>query len=183
MYPLHPFPPSWHMCTNIQDQDGGSGLCGYGTTMLFAMDMFTTIWGLPLGFWSGISRPTGCKMVHPPAACLAMLTSSALIISWYHVRWHDGGRSFASSAAPACLQGQAFCLSVFDHWQIVPGDPLDRSVMLRPLEPAAPQELAREFMVKTRRRKVCCSFTCTITTPLSIPSPSHLLQPGCQEAS
>lgn len=52
------------------------------------------------------------------------------------------------------LQGQAFCLSDFHHWQIVPGDPLDRSVQLRPLEPAAPQELAREFMVKTRRRKV-----------------------------
>lgn len=51
------------------------------------------------------------------------------------------------------LQGQAFCLSVFDHWSIVPGDPLDRSVVLRPLEPAPVQALAREFMVKTRRRK------------------------------
>lgn len=50
-------------------------------------------------------------------------------------------------------QGQAFCLSAFDHWQIVPGDPLDRSVELRALEPAAAQELARELMVKTRRRK------------------------------
>eukprot|EP00803_Ostreobium_quekettii_P004098 evm.model.scf_112.9 EVM.evm.TU.scf_112.9 scf_112:71072-79156(+) len=50
-------------------------------------------------------------------------------------------------------QGQAFCLSVFDHWSIVPGDPLDRSVVLRPLEPAPIQALAREFMVKTRRRK------------------------------
>ncbi|KAI7837170.1 hypothetical protein COHA_008964 [Chlorella ohadii] len=50
-------------------------------------------------------------------------------------------------------QGQAFCLSVFDHWQIVPGDPLDRSLVLRPLEPAPMQALARDFMVKTRRRK------------------------------
>lgn len=50
-------------------------------------------------------------------------------------------------------QGQAFCLSVFDHWQIVPGDPLDRTVTLRPLEPAPAKDLAREFMVKTRRRK------------------------------
>mmetsp|Transcript_18570 Transcript_18570/g.39863 ORF Transcript_18570/g.39863 Transcript_18570/m.39863 type:complete len:988 (-) Transcript_18570:519-3482(-) len=50
-------------------------------------------------------------------------------------------------------QGQAFCMSVFDHWQIVPGDPLDKSVVLRPLEPAPVQALAREFMVKTRRRK------------------------------
>jgi translation elongation factor EF-G len=51
-------------------------------------------------------------------------------------------------------QGQAFCMSVFDHWSIVPGDPLDKSVVLRPLEPAPVQHLAREFMVKTRRRKV-----------------------------
>lgn len=51
-------------------------------------------------------------------------------------------------------QGQAFCLSVFDHWAIVPGDPLDKSIVLRPLEPAQIQHLAREFMVKTRRRKV-----------------------------
>jgi U5 small nuclear ribonucleoprotein component len=50
-------------------------------------------------------------------------------------------------------QGQAFCLSVFDHWDIVPGDPLDKSIMLRPLEPAPIEGLAREFMVKTRRRK------------------------------
>lgn len=50
-------------------------------------------------------------------------------------------------------QGQAFCLSVFDHWQIVPGDPLDKSVQLRPLEPAPLQALAHEFMLKTRRRK------------------------------
>lgn len=50
-------------------------------------------------------------------------------------------------------QGQAFCLSTFDHWQTVPGDPLDKFVELRPLQPAAPQELAREFMIKTRRRK------------------------------
>eukprot|EP00898_Chlorokybus_atmophyticus_P001260 jgi/Chlat1/2134/Chrsp17S02725 len=50
-------------------------------------------------------------------------------------------------------QGQAFCVSVFDHWQIVPGDPLDKSIVMRPLEPAPVQHLAREFMVKTRRRK------------------------------
>ncbi|KAK9268731.1 hypothetical protein L1049_000492 [Liquidambar formosana] len=50
-------------------------------------------------------------------------------------------------------QGQAFCLSAFDHWAIVPGDPLDKSIVLRPLEPAPIQHLAREFMVKTRRRK------------------------------
>ena len=50
-------------------------------------------------------------------------------------------------------QGQAFCSQVFDHWSVVPGDPLDRSIVLRPLEPSPPAHLAREFMVKTRRRK------------------------------
>lgn len=54
---------------------------------------------------------------------------------------------------PTHPQGQAFCQSVFDHWQVVPGDPLDRSVVLRPLEPAPAAALAREFCVKTRRRK------------------------------
>lgn len=50
-------------------------------------------------------------------------------------------------------QGQTFCVSVFDHWEIVPGDPLDKAIILRPLEPAPMDALAREFMVKTRRRK------------------------------
>jgi U5 small nuclear ribonucleoprotein component len=50
-------------------------------------------------------------------------------------------------------QGLAFCLSVFDHFQVVPGDPLDKSIVLRPLEPAPVEALAREFMLKTRRRK------------------------------
>jgi len=49
--------------------------------------------------------------------------------------------------------GQAFCLSMFDHWAIVPGDPLDKSIVLRPLEPAPAPHLAREFLLKTRRRK------------------------------
>lgn len=50
-------------------------------------------------------------------------------------------------------QGQAFCLSVFHHWQIVPGDPLDKSIIIRPLEAQPATHLAREFMIKTRRRK------------------------------
>ncbi|CEG40323.1 116 kda u5 small nuclear ribonucleoprotein component-like [Plasmopara halstedii] len=50
-------------------------------------------------------------------------------------------------------QGQAFLSQVFDHWAVVPGDPLDTNVVLRPLEPAPVNDLAREFMVKTRRRK------------------------------
>eukprot|EP00731_Ephydatia_muelleri_P008580 Em0004g918a len=51
------------------------------------------------------------------------------------------------------IQGQALCLSVFHHWQIVPGDPLDKSIVIRPLEPQPAPHLAREFMIKTRRRK------------------------------
>eukprot|EP01086_Lenisia_limosa_P010368 TRINITY_DN34557_c0_g1_i2.p1 TRINITY_DN34557_c0_g1~~TRINITY_DN34557_c0_g1_i2.p1 ORF type:complete len:231 (+),score=70.39 TRINITY_DN34557_c0_g1_i2:265-957(+) len=50
-------------------------------------------------------------------------------------------------------QGAAFCQSVFDHWQVVPGDPLDKSIELIPLQPAPPNHLARDFMLKTRRRK------------------------------
>ncbi|KAN0040587.1 hypothetical protein ACTA71_008924 [Dictyostelium dimigraforme] len=50
-------------------------------------------------------------------------------------------------------QGQAFCLSTFDHWQVVPGDPLDKSIKLRPLEPSPKLHLARELLIKTRKRK------------------------------
>lgn len=50
-------------------------------------------------------------------------------------------------------QGQAFCQQVFDHWAVVSGDPLDKNVILHPLEPSPPLALARDFMVKTRRRK------------------------------
>lgn len=50
-------------------------------------------------------------------------------------------------------QGQAFCMSYFDHWELVPGDPLDKSIILKPLEVSIGDTLARELMVKTRRRK------------------------------
>jgi len=49
--------------------------------------------------------------------------------------------------------GQAMCLQCFDHWEIVPGDPMDSSLVLVPLEPSPPASLAREFMIKTRKRK------------------------------
>lgn len=67
--------------------------------------------------------------------------------------------------------GQAFCLSVFEEWKIVGDattattsnvrdredrdDPLDRSIdqYLTPLEPQPTSYLAREFLLKTRRRK------------------------------
>ncbi|KZF26042.1 U5 small nuclear ribonucleo protein component [Xylona heveae TC161] len=50
-------------------------------------------------------------------------------------------------------QGQAAVSLVFDRWSIVPGDPLDRDIKLRPLEPASAQATARDFVLKTRRRK------------------------------
>jgi 116 kDa U5 small nuclear ribonucleoprotein component len=50
-------------------------------------------------------------------------------------------------------QGQATLSLVFDRWSIVPGDPLDKDVILRPLEPANAQATARDFVLKTRRRK------------------------------
>eukprot|EP01054_Gregarina_sp_Poly1_P004284 Gregarina_sp_Poly_1__4283@NODE_232_length_11105_cov_98_544211_g205_i0_p1_GENE_NODE_232_length_11105_cov_98_544211_g205_i0NODE_232_length_11105_cov_98_544211_g205_i0_p1_ORF_typecomplete_len1029_score172_03GTP_EFTU/PF00009_27/9e33EFTUD2/PF16004_5/1_1e29EFTUD2/PF16004_5/4_6e03EFG_IV/PF03764_18/4e21EFG_C/PF00679_24/4_4e17GTP_EFTU_D2/PF03144_25/7_9e12EFG_II/PF14492_6/3e10MMR_HSR1/PF01926_23/0_001SRPRB/PF09439_10/0_036GBP/PF02263_19/0_064_NODE_232_length_11105_cov_98_544211_g205_i039937079 len=49
--------------------------------------------------------------------------------------------------------GQAFVLSLFHHWETLPGDPLDTSIVLRPLEPAPAPHLAREFLLKIRRRK------------------------------
>ena len=42
---------------------------------------------------------------------------------------------------------------MFSHWEIVPGDPLDKSVKILPLEPSSGYSLARDFMLKTRRRK------------------------------
>ncbi|TKA82245.1 hypothetical protein B0A55_01711 [Friedmanniomyces simplex] len=50
-------------------------------------------------------------------------------------------------------QGQATVSLVFDRWSIVPGDPMDESVKLRALEPAGAQATARDFVVKTRKRK------------------------------
>lgn len=50
-------------------------------------------------------------------------------------------------------QGQAMPLAIFDHWSICPGDPTDKSIKLRPLEPAPAPHLARDFVLKTRRRK------------------------------
>ncbi|TIA79617.1 hypothetical protein E3P96_03679 [Wallemia ichthyophaga] len=49
--------------------------------------------------------------------------------------------------------GTAFALEIFDHWAIVPGDPVDSGIQLRLLEPAPAQHLARDFMLKVRRRK------------------------------
>ncbi|OCT49199.1 nuclear ribonucleoprotein [Cladophialophora carrionii] len=50
-------------------------------------------------------------------------------------------------------QGAASVSLVFDRWDVVPGDPLDKSIKIRPLEMAGPQQAARDFVLKTRRRK------------------------------
>ena len=51
-------------------------------------------------------------------------------------------------------RGHGFGLSWFDHWAVVPGDPLDTQLgELAPLEPAPHMYLARDFLLKTRRRK------------------------------
>jgi 116 kDa U5 small nuclear ribonucleoprotein component len=50
-------------------------------------------------------------------------------------------------------KGSAMVSMVFDSWETVPGDPLDKTVILRPLQPANTQATARDFVLKTRRRK------------------------------
>ncbi|RYO82462.1 hypothetical protein DL763_008226 [Monosporascus cannonballus] len=50
-------------------------------------------------------------------------------------------------------QGQASVSLVFDRWQKVPGDPLDREAVIRPLQAADARATARDFVLKTRRRK------------------------------
>ncbi|KAH6853902.1 P-loop containing nucleoside triphosphate hydrolase protein [Chaetomium sp. MPI-CAGE-AT-0009] len=49
--------------------------------------------------------------------------------------------------------GRAMVSLVFDRWNVVPGDPLDREVVTRPLQMATPLGTARDFVLKTRRRK------------------------------
>lgn len=50
-------------------------------------------------------------------------------------------------------QGQAMCLLQFDRWEYVPGDPLDKDCELPPLRPVPYKSLARDFVIKTRKRK------------------------------
>ena len=50
-------------------------------------------------------------------------------------------------------QGQAMLSLVFERWEVVPGDPLDKGARVRPLEMAGAGMTARDFVLKTRRRK------------------------------
>jgi U5 small nuclear ribonucleoprotein component len=115
-----------------------------------------------------LMEPLLCVEIHTPADCMSAIYN-VLAKRRGHVvsdRPVPGTPVYAVKAVLPAIesfgfetdlrvhtQGQAFGLSVFDSWAVVPGDPLDRSVVLRPLEPAPAASLAREFMVKTRRRK------------------------------
>lgn len=50
-------------------------------------------------------------------------------------------------------QGQAMCFLEFARWDVVPGDPLDVDAFLPTLRPVPRASLARDFVMKTRRRK------------------------------
>jgi U5 small nuclear ribonucleoprotein component len=45
------------------------------------------------------------------------------------------------------------CAVIVDCSRFLLGDPTDTSIKLRPLEPASGQALARDLVLKTRRRK------------------------------
>jgi U5 small nuclear ribonucleoprotein component len=49
--------------------------------------------------------------------------------------------------------GQASVRCIFGGWEIIPGDPLDSDIKVNTLEPAGPLGLAKDVLVKTRRRK------------------------------
>lgn len=50
-------------------------------------------------------------------------------------------------------QGQAFCTLQFARYDMVPGDPLDAECLLPAMKPVPRQSMARDFVMKTRRRK------------------------------
>lgn len=70
----------------------------------------------------------------------------------------SAGQGTRAFVAQALLELPAL-LSAVVLLQIVPGDPLDKSIVIRPLEPQPAPHLAREFMIKTRRRKVSLQGT------------------------
>lgn len=50
-------------------------------------------------------------------------------------------------------QGHAMCYFDFSKYDIVPGNPMDSEVYLPDLKPVPPESMARDFMIKTRKRK------------------------------
>jgi U5 small nuclear ribonucleoprotein component len=51
------------------------------------------------------------------------------------------------------VYGKVQAEPVFDKWEVVSGDSLDREAKPRPLEMASLQAAARDFVLKARRRK------------------------------
>ncbi|KAI7835168.1 P-loop containing nucleoside triphosphate hydrolase protein [Kickxella alabastrina] len=92
-----------------------------------------------------IARRRGHVTQDAPRAGSAMYAISALIPTIDAAGFETDLRTYTG--------GRAFCQHYFETWQVVPGDPLDKSVVLTPLEPARGDALARDFMLKTRRRK------------------------------
>lgn len=90
------------------------------------------------------------RYVPPPPS----LSPSGLLFSYPHPLPSLPFGSFGlETDVRAYTQGQAYLQMLFDHWAVVPGDPLNADVILHPLEPSVSAALARDFMVKTRRRK------------------------------
>lgn len=50
-------------------------------------------------------------------------------------------------------QGQAMCYLTFEKYEEAPGNPLDRDVYLPDLKPVPTESIARDLVLKTRRRK------------------------------
>ncbi|KAF8003917.1 hypothetical protein HF325_001365 [Metschnikowia pulcherrima] len=50
-------------------------------------------------------------------------------------------------------QGQAFCQLEFFRWDVVPGDPMDTLCPLPQMKPVPRNSMARDFVLKTRKRK------------------------------
>ncbi|KAJ8606050.1 hypothetical protein MRB53_041248 [Persea americana] len=118
----------------------------------------------------------GPRLMEPVYAC-TMLGPDDTVTALYNVLAKRRGHVLADSAVPGTplytvkglipvidsfgfetdlriqTQGKVTVNLVFDRWQLVPGDPLDKEVKLRPLEPASAQATARDFVLKTRRRK------------------------------
>lgn len=89
--------------------------------------------------------------------------SRCQIISQIVHSWVKRGRiaMLTSHSCHLLFLSLFFTMTIVFVFQIVPGDPLDKSIVIRPLEPQPAPHLAREFMIKTRRRKVSLLTTCS----------------------
>mmetsp|Transcript_3345 Transcript_3345/g.5577 ORF Transcript_3345/g.5577 Transcript_3345/m.5577 type:complete len:541 (-) Transcript_3345:13-1635(-) len=115
-----------------------------------------------------IMEPVFVSEVHCPSDCIEVINSILLKRRAHIVHQEPKGGTpfhFLRIEIPAlesfgfetdvrsATMGQAMVLSWYDHWEIAPGDPLDKEITLLPLEPSPVPHIARELMVKQRRRK------------------------------